>query len=362
MKKRIYMLTGNDIWILAEAYVADTLAAEELDALKNRLAEDQQFAIEFNEHVNILRSMDGAGKQMRFKSMLADIQNNRAKVEVKQPRTISLKTYYLRTAGIAAAMALFTSLTTYWVIQHNTSRIASEYSLLRRDLEKYKRSQNQLINNLKEQQNRPVAEARYTGTGFALTNDGYLVTNYHVIDGADSVYIQNKEGRYLKATTVGFDQATDVAILKVEDDNFRFGKTEVPYTFAANRRKLGTKIYTLGFPQDDIVYNEGYVSSKNGYNGDSSQYQLEVPAYPGQSGAPILDASGSVLAMITGKESGSEGTTYAVNAKAVMQVVRNLPKEENVRLPKANKMAHLTLEQQIEKMESYTCSIKVYKK
>ncbi len=356
------MLTGNDIWILAEAYVAGTLAASKLNELKDRLAIDPQFAAEFNEHVNMLRSLEGAGKQMRFKSMLADIQNSRTKVQVKPSRTISLKTYYLRTAGIAAAMALFTSLTTYWVIQHNNKRIASEYSLLRRDLEKYKRSQNQLIYNLKEQQNKPAEEARYTGTGFALTNDGYLVTNYHVIDGADSVYIQNKEGRYLKAIPVGFDQASDVAILKVEDKNFRFGKAEVPYTFATNRRKLGTRIYTLGFPQDNIVYNEGYVSSKNGYNGDSSQYQLEVPAYPGQSGAPIMDANGTVLAMITGKESGSEGTTYAVNARSVLQVVRNLPKEEAIRLPKANKMSHLTLEQQIEKMESYTCSIKVYKR
>ena len=110
------------------------------------------------------------------------------------------------------------------------------------------------------------------------------------------------------------------------------------------------------------MYNEGYISSKNGYNGDSSQYQLEVPAYPGQSGAPIMDGQGNILAMITGKESGSEGTTYAVSAKAVMQLVRTLPKEVNLRMPKANKLGRLPLEQQVEKMEAYTCSIKVYKK
>ncbi len=355
------MLNEQNIWVLAEAYVGNTLGEAELNSLKDKLAADVQFASEFHESVNLVRSMSHAGAQKRFKSMLADIKSS-SKTMVQPVRTIPLKTYYWRTAAIAAGMALFTSLTTYWVIQHNNKEIASQYSLLRRDLEKYKRSQNQLINNLKEQESRPVAEVRYTGTGFALSNNGYLVTNYHVVDGADSVYIQNHLGKYFKAYIVSTDQDADIAILKVDDEDFKFGKAEVPYTFAANKHKLGTRIYTLGFPQDDIVYNEGYVSSRYGYNGDSSQYQLEVPAYPGQSGAPILDAQGNVLAMITGKESNSEGVTYAVNAKALLQLVHKLPKDENLRLPKANKLSHLPLEQQIEKIQQYTCSIKVYKK
>src|SRR5690606_8369655 len=118
----------------------------------------------------------------------------------------------------------------------------------------------------------PAAPAKYGGTGFALTNDGYVVTNYHVTEGADSIYIQSKEGLHFRASLVGFDQKTDLAILKVDDPEFRFAKADIPYSFAPTKRKLGSKIFTLGFPQEEIVYNEGYISAVNGYNGDTLQY------------------------------------------------------------------------------------------
>jgi serine protease Do len=357
----VNMMTEHSMMEVAERYIAGSLSQDELNTLKDKLAADLSFANEFGECVNMLRGLQSSGAQKRFTSMLKDIAAQEAKPATKA-RTITLRAFYVRTAGIAAGIAMLTSLTTYWAIQHSNKKIASQYSLLKRDLEKYQRSQNQLINNIKEQATAPQAEVRYTGTGFALSNDGYLVTNYHVTAGADSVYIQNREGRYFKAYTVGYDQQADIAILKVEDKMFRFGKGEVPYTFAPNKRKLGTKIYTLGFPQDEIVYNEGYISAINGYQGDSSQYRLEISAYPGQSGAPILDANGNVLAMITGKEEESDGTTFAVSSKALARLVQSLPKDANLRLPKSNKLNHLSLEQQIEKLEYYTCSIKVYKK
>lgn len=356
------MITDNTIWSLAEAYVTGTLPAAEAEALQRRLDTDTVFAAEFNECTNLLQSLNGSGSQARFKAMLKDIHEDMTARQTIPSRTIPLRTHYLRTAGIAACIALLTSLTTFWAVQHNNKKIASQYSLLRRDLETYKRSQSQVINSIKNQKTAPAAQARYTGTGFAISNDGYIVTNYHVTEGADSIYIQNHEGQYLKSHLVSFDEKTDVAILKVEDKSFRFAKGDVPYTFETSKRKLGTKVFTLGFPQDEVVYNQGYISSKNGYNGDSMQYRLQIPANPGQSGAPVVGENGEIVAIITGKESETEGTTYAVNAKAVTDLIRSLPKENNIRLPKNNKLGKLTREQQIEKLEVYTCSIKVYKK
>jgi S1-C subfamily serine protease len=355
-------MTGDNIWSLAEAYVAGSLPVAEANALKTRLATDAVFAAEFNECANLLRSLNGSGEQMRFRAMLTDIRKTAKPKTVVETRSIPLRTHYFRTAGVAAGIALLTSLTTFWAIQHNNKKIASQYSLLRRDLETYKRSQNQIINNIKDQKSRPVAPVRYTGTGFAVTNDGYLVTNYHVTEGADSIYIQNRDGQYFKTTLVSFDEKADVALLKVEDKYFRFGKTEVPYSFETSKRKLGTKIFTLGFPQDEIVYNQGYISSKNGFDGDSLQYRLQIPASPGHSGAPVVDDQGQVVAIITGKESETEGTTYAVGAKAIAQLLSALPKENRIHLSKTNKLSRLTREQQIEKLEYYTCAIKVYKK
>ncbi|MCD6063748.1 MAG: trypsin-like peptidase protein [Flavipsychrobacter sp.] len=359
------MSTENNIWKLAEAYVEQTLAEAELVQLKNRLASDSAFAEEFHECVNMIRSLGSRGKQVQFRSLLADIHGAQKQVPAKRTAKgyIMLMPEYWRTAAVAAGIAILTSLSTYWLVQNNNKKIASQYSLLKRDLEKYKRSQHQLINNIKAQAaTTPTATVRYTGTGFALTNDGYLVTNYHVTEGADSIYIQNREGEYFKATVKSIDPAADIAILKVDYKNFRFSKHDVPYTFEKTKKGLGARVYTMGYPQDEIVYNEGYISSKNGFGGDSMQYMLELPANPGQSGAPVIDADGNVIAIITGKQTETEGTTYAVSSKALVQLIRNLPAESRLRLPKVNKLGGLSREQQIERLEDYTCSIKVYKK
>lgn len=360
------MQSDNNIWQWAESYLEGSLGADEQAELKNRLAGDAAFALEFNDCLDLLRSLKHNGERTRVKNILNEV-HHAMQVEYNhtaKAKTISLVRNHWRTAAIAACIAILTSLTTFWMAQHNNSKIASQYSLLRRDLETYKRNQNQVISDIqyKTDKHTPAVEARYTGTGFALTNNGYLVTSYHVISGADSVYIQDKQGVYYKANTVAFNETTDIVILKVEDKKFRFGKQEVPYSVAAAKRKLGARVYTLGFPQDEIVYNEGYISAKNGYEGDSSQYRLDISAEAGQSGSPVVDASGNIIGIITGKESLSAGTTYAVATSSLLELLESLPKDSRVKLPATNKLGKLSREQQIEKLEQYTCAIKVYKK
>lgn len=360
------MSIDNKIWNLAEAYVSGFLPDEELMLLQAKLAADPAYKAEFQESVNMLRALKDSGRQKNFRDMLKDVHKETAKnitqetVVTPTGRTIPLKTHYWRTAAIAAGMALLTSLSTFWAVRHMSGRMNSQYSLLRRDLETYKRSQNQIISNIKDQNKPALAPAKYGGTGFAISNDGYLVTNYHVTEGADSVYIQTRDGQYYKASVIGFDQKADIAVLEVEDKDFHFGKGEVPYTFASCKKSLGARVYTLGFPQEDIVYNEGYISAKNGFRGDSIQYRLEIPANPGQSGAPVMDANGSVIGLITGKESESLGTTYAVSTEALLDLVSKIH-GHNIRLPKTNKLGKLSREQQVQKLEVYTCSVKVYK-
>lgn len=359
------MQSDNTIMKLAEAWLEGGLSADDMKIIEERKLADAAWAAEFQDCVNILRSIKGSGEHKRFKAILNDIHNKvvtQPEEEQKTPKTVSLFRNHWRTAAIAAGIAMITSLTTFWATQYNNKQIASQYRLLRRDLETYKRSQHQIITDIKSRTVTPQLEARYTGTGFALTNNGYIVTSYHVVSGADSVYIQHRDGNYYKASPVAFDEHTDVVILKVEDSEFRFSKQDIPYTVAKDKKKLGSRVFTLGFPQDEIVYNEGYISAKNGYGGDSNQYRLDIPAGPGQSGAPVVDASGTVVGIITGKESESEGTTYAVASEAIVALVNSLPKENSVKMPAINKLSRASRETQIEKLEYYTCAIKVYKK
>ncbi len=355
------MLQERNIWELAEAYINNELSGDDKAALERRRSTDHSFAAEFQDCIDMLQALKGNAAQKKVRSILKDAHNE-LETPKAAPKQISNRRHMWRTAAVAASIALITSLTTYWVVQVNNKKIESKYSLLRRDLEKYKRSQNKIIRDIKEQTGSPYSDARYTATGFAITNNGFLATNYHVVEGADSVYIQTQDGEYHKVNVIGGDKTTDLVVLKVEDDNFKFSKYDVPYALARNKKMLGTTVFTLGFPQDEIVYNEGYISAVNGYQGDSTQYRLEIPAGPGQSGAPVVDASGNVIGLITGKQSQSEGITYAVCSEALLSLADSLKGEHKISLPRVNRMGRLSRVRQIERLEQFTCAIKVYKK
>ncbi|HTN47325.1 MAG TPA: serine protease [Flavipsychrobacter sp.] len=353
------MIQDSNNWELAEKYLAGTLSPEAYEALQHRLDHDAAFAATFQESLNLIQSLEDSGKHKRFRTMLVDIrkENNLS----KSVRTIPLSTHYWRTAAVAAGIAIVTTLSTFWMISHNEKQRVSQYSMLRKELENIKRSQNVIINNINETKTAPpAAPASYSGTGMALANNGYFITNYHVVEGADSVYMQNAAGDYYKANLIAFDKIADLAILKVEDKKFRFSKNDLPYNFASGKNGIGARVFTLGYPDNEIVYNEGYISSKNGYEGDSLQYLLNMPSKPGHSGAPVVDRIGNVIGIVSANNNENNLNTYAVSSKVIYSLIKDLP--VNIKLPKGNSLKGLTREQQVEKLEDFTCSVKVYKK
>lgn len=367
---------NNNIWEIAEVWLSGKMQPADLKELKDRLANDPAYANEFNEHVNMLSSFEGSGKQKRFRAMLKDIHAKQAvNAPVKKTKVIRFIPQTWRTAAIAASVALFSSLFTVWSLKPSMKKSDSQYSTISREVEHIKKvqaqqqaTQNQLIKDIKNSKPAPPpSDVAYSGTGFALTNDGYFITANHVIHhnnkgDFDSVYIQNHDGQYFKATLINYDANADIAILKVEKKNFHFGKGEVPYTFAADKSNLGARIFTLGYPKDDIFYNEGYISSRNGFDGNDMQYTLALPASHGQSGSPVLSENGVVLGILTGIGSERESSTYAVSSKVIINKLLNELPDNTLHLPKANKLGKLTREERIAKMEAYTFSVKVYKK
>ena len=366
---------NKGIWEIAEGYVAGTLHEAELAELNSRIDTDTAFANEFAESTNLLRSFEGSGKQKRFRAMLRDIQQQQTvKKETKKVKLIALPAHFWRTAAVAAGVALLTSTITYSILNPSIRKSEAQYNNISRvvmDSKKVQSQQQAQLNQLIQKVNKnlpapPAADAKYTGTGFALSNDGYFITAYHVINDGngdfDSVYIQNHDGQYFKAFLVNFNAKSDVAILKVEKKNFHFGKGELPYTFSEDKAELGTDIFTLGYPKDDIVYSKGYISSRNGYNSNDQQYTLQLPAGHGQSGSPVLDPSGNVVGILTAISSATEANTYAVSANAVTELLHTIPSDNTIHMPKANKLSKLSRNEQVEKIEQYTFSVKVYKK
>ena len=301
--------------------------------------------------------------------MLQDIHRGQAATPpAKKSKLIQLPANFWRTAAVAAGVALVTSTLTYSLLNPSAKKSDSQYNMIRREVDNIRESQNQLKKSQNQLEkdikkiNTPTATVKYTGTGFAITNDGYFVTSYHVTRGADSVYIQDNNGDYYKANVAAFDEANDLAVLKVEKKNFHFGKGEVPYSFSTVKSGLGKHIFTLGFPKDQLLFCEGYISGRLGFDGNDNQYTLVLPAGHGQSGSPVIDENGNILGVVTAISGESEASTYAVTAKALVDLVHKKLPPNALHMPKSNKLGHMSREEQIKKMEAYTFSVKVYKK
>src|SRR5690606_11459493 len=195
----------------------------------------------------------------------------------------------------------------------NVKDNSSKYSALKRDMNRIAHNvnvQNKVINNISSNVNK-ATPSTYGGTGFALTPNEFIATNYHVINAADSVYVQNSKGDSFKASVVFIDPTYDIAILEITDPNYK-ELSALPYTFKEVESDLGQDVFTIGFPREEAVYGRGYLSSNTGFGGDTIAYQVSIPVNPGNSGGPVLDDNGNVIGVINGKQKEADGAAFAV--------------------------------------------------
>lgn len=265
--------------------------------------------------------------------------------------------------AIAASFLLLTIFSVY-SIQHNT-RQNGTYEVMRRELTKIKNSQTRLVQSINSNSKVvpvPSNAAKFGGTGFALTSNGYICTNDHVVKDADSVYVQNYKGDSFKVKVVYRDAQYDIAILKIIDNNFA-PLSNLPYKLKKNNVGMGEVVYTLGYPKDDAVLGEGYISSKTGHSGDTTQYQVSIPINPGNSGGPLLDNSGNIVGVITAKENQVEGATFAIKSKYIIEALNAIPQDslgKKVAFSKKNLLQDLNRTKQVDKIANYVYMIKVY--
>lgn len=135
-----------------------------------------------------------------------------------------------------------------------------------------------------------------SGTGFALTQNGLIVTNYHVVEGSKVIRIKvNNDGvlQYFNADILVSDRNNDLALLKISP-NQNFEIDEVPFTIKKNgSAQVGESVFLLGYPLrvtmgDNIKLTNGIISSKSGFQGDVTSYQISAPIQPGNSGGPLF--------------------------------------------------------------------------
>jgi S1-C subfamily serine protease len=117
----------------------------------------------------------------------------------------------------------------------------------------------------------------------------------------------------------------------------------------------------LGYPRNDIVYGEGYLSSRTGFEGDTLSFQISVAANHGNSGGPIFNQNGEVIGILSTREEDAEGVVFAVKSKYIYSAINDLkrnPLYENVKIPVKSSIEKLDKQQQVNKIQDYIFMVK----
>lgn len=165
---------------------------------------------------------------------------------------------------------------------------------------------------------------RGLGSGFILSTDGFVMTNAHVVDGADDVYVTLTDKREFKAKVVGADKRTDVAVLKIE-------ATKLPAVVVGdvNRLKVGEWVMAIGTPFGlENTVTAGIVSAKARDTGEEIRFiQTDVAVNPGNSGGPLINMRGEVVGInsqILSRSGGFMGISLSIPIDDAVKVADQL--------------------------------------
>ena len=161
---------------------------------------------------------------------------------------------------------------------------------------------------------------RGVGSGFALTADGFIMTNAHVVDGADEVIVTLPDKREFKARIVGADKRTDVAVVKIEATGLNAVKIG-----DVNRLRVGEWVMAIGSPFGlENTVTAGIVSAKQRDTGDYLPFiQTDVAINPGNSGGPLINMRGEVVGInsqIYSRSGGFQGISFAIPIDEAVRV------------------------------------------
>ena len=362
----------DDIKLLetVERYIAGQLSPEErlqFEHLRKTSPEVDQLVVE---HTFFMRQLDHYGKMKKIRHSLnevhADLASNGV-ITTPKPggKLVYLFHRYKRTAAIAASIAGITALAISVLVSSITpSKPVAQIEKLSRDINALKienKQQNREIERAKQLTNAaPSITYKTGGTGFLIDSKGYLVTNAHVIQNAKNIAVQNSKGKDLSVEIAYVDTDRDIAILRITDTAFK--TAPLPYSIRRTTAEIAEPVFTLGFPRNDMVYGEGYLAAKTGFNGDTLTCQIAIAANPGNSGGPILNHNGEVIGILSTRQTTAEGVVFATQSKYIFNALKELQKDtsyKSIKMPAATSLRSLDRVQQVKKIADYVYLVKV---
>ena len=376
------MNENNDTMILdaVERYIRGEMNPDErlhFENLRKTNSEVDQLVVE---HTLFLQQMNRFGEWQKFQHTLNEVHTDLAQTGKIHADKLKgkAKLVYLwnrskRVTAIAASIAGITALAMsglIWSISpKNDTQKLQALSRVLDEVKIEQEYQKSVVNNLQDQiTTAPAPERSATpqvfksgGTGFIIDGKGLLVTNAHVVKNAKNIAVQNKSGAIFNAILVYSDIEKDLAILKIEDKRFKPMATP-PYSFSKSSTDLAEPVYTLGYPRDEIVYGQGYLSAKTGYNGDTLSCQIAIAANPGNSGGPVLNHEGEVIGILSTRETESIGVVFALQSKHIYKALNDMKAKDSaysrVKLSSKSSISYLDRTLQVKKIEEYVFMVK----
>lgn len=212
-----------------------------------------------------------------------------------------------------------------------------------------------------------TAEWAGNGSGIIISKSGYIATNHHVIEDANDIeveFILNGELQKFNAEVVQSDKVNDLAIIKIFDMNFD-GLDNLPYNFKTRSSDVGTKVYAYGYPMalssmgKEIKITDGIISSKSGFDGNITTYQISAPIQAGNSGGPLFDSKGNFIGINSAglSKDVADNVGYTIKSSYVLNLIDVLPK--SIELPSSTKLQSLPLTEQIKEISKCVVLVKV---
>jgi len=166
------------------------------------------------------------------------------------------------------------------------------------------------------------------GSGFLITDDGYVITNAHVLVGARLANIYTYDNKVYPADFIGYDSEMDLALLKIEGDfdELEFGDSD--------EVRIGEKVLALGNPFGlSFTATEGIISAmdRKGNNELPYYFQTDVSLNPGNSGGPLINTDGEVIGINNFKVAGAEGLGFALESNYAFDTINQIA-EDNLNM------------------------------
>ena len=174
-------------------------------------------------------------------------------------------------------------------------------------------------------------ELKGNGSGF-FVGKNIIATNYHVVEGANEINVLIQTASEIKTYSTKVlcvDKTNDLALLMIDDKEFGNIST-IPYSIHQRTIDVGSPIFTMGYPMAQIMGSEikvtdGIISSKTGYEGQISVYQISAPIQPGNSGGPMFDKNGNLVGITSAGIPDANNVGYSIKSSYLYQLMDAAP-------------------------------------